>query len=63
MGKTKSVKKKKKAKKNVDGCKQVILMSLASKVEGAMNVIVDITAGSYKMGRRVGKRTVDKFSG
>jgi len=38
-------------------------MSLASKVEGAMNVIVDITAGSYKMGRRVGKRTVDKFSG
>jgi hypothetical protein len=37
-------------------------MSLAKKVEGAMNAIVDITAGSYKMGRRVGKRAVDKFT-
>ena len=37
-------------------------MSLAKKVEGVMNTIVDITAGSYKMGRRVGKRTVDKFT-
>ena len=37
-------------------------MSIAKKVEGAMNKIVDITAGSYKMGRRVGKRAVVKFS-
>jgi hypothetical protein len=37
-------------------------MSFARKVEGAMNKIVDITAGSYKMGRRVGKRAVDDFS-
>jgi hypothetical protein len=37
-------------------------MAFAKKVEGVMDKIVDITAGSYKMGRRVGKRAVDKFS-
>ena len=37
-------------------------MTFVQKVEGVMNKIVDITAGSYKLGRRVGKRTVDKFS-
>ena len=37
-------------------------MSFAKKVEGVMDKVVDITAGSYKMGRRVGKRAVDKFS-
>jgi len=37
-------------------------MSFARKVEGVMNGIVDVTAGSYKLGRRTGKRLVDKFS-
>jgi len=37
-------------------------MAFAKKVEGVMDKIVDITAGSYKMGRRVGRRAVDKFS-
>jgi len=37
-------------------------MAITKKIEGVMNTIVDITAGSYKLGRRVGKRTVDKFS-
>ena len=37
-------------------------MSLAKKIESGMNKIVDITAGSYKFGRKSGKRLVDKFS-
>ena len=37
-------------------------MSFAKKVEGAMNRVVDITAGSYKLGRRTGKGVVRKFS-
>ena len=37
-------------------------MSFAKKVEGALNKVVDITAGSYKLGRRTGKRVVRKFS-
>lgn len=37
-------------------------MSVRKKIEGVLNTAVDITAGSYKMGRRVGNRAVAKFS-
>jgi len=34
---------------------------MVNKIEKFFDKIVDVTAGSYKMGRRVGKRAVDKF--
>lgn len=37
-------------------------MSFAKRVEKVMDGMVSMTAGSYKMGRRSGKRLVDKFS-
>jgi hypothetical protein len=36
-------------------------MSVEKKVEGVFNKVFDITAGSFKLGRRVGKRAVKKF--
>jgi hypothetical protein len=35
---------------------------MTGKIEKFFDKVVDVTAGSYKLGRRTGKRVVRKFS-